>query len=347
MGIERDLYDLLHEHDCVIVPEWGGFLAHYRAARLEEGRRLIHPPGKTVGFNRHLLRTDGLLAERVAKREGLDHANAMARITEEVAAWRRSLEEEGRKKLDRIGIFYHDQEHNLQFDPDEQANFLKESFGLRPVAAVRVPVKLVVPEVTVPPVELPEEVTTRAPRWMWAAAAGVFLLGAAALFAYWSIGNGTPIAALPWISGPQQTYVADTAPKLPLTANASVFTLPDEPLGITTIPLSENDSVELTVDLGASPEVAVRDTTNVVVPTKPSTAGRARFHVIGGCFAQSENAERLLKDLQNKGFPAVRLAQYGELHPVAYGSYSDRASALSALEDVRSTSSVQAWLLVR
>jgi cell division septation protein DedD len=126
-----------------------------------------------------------------------------------------------------------------------------------------------------------------------------------------------------------------------------VFSLPEEPLGITTIPLTENDSVELTVDLGTAPEVAVRDTTKVAIPTKSQAAGRSRFHVIGGCFAQPENAERLLKDLQGKGFPAVRLAQYGELHPVAFGSYADRASALSALENVRSTSSAQAWLLVR
>lgn len=347
MGIERDLYDLLHEHDCVIVPEWGGFLAHYRPARLDEGRRLIHPPGKTVGFNRHLLRTDGLLADRVAKREGLDHAGATARIVEEVATWRKALDQEGRKELDRIGIFYRDHEHNLQFDPDERANFLKESFGLRPVAAVRVPVKLVLPEVPVVPVALPDEATSSAPRWMWAAAASVFLLGAAALFAYWSFEKGTTFAALPWSAGPQPTYVADTAPEVPLSANASVFSLPEEPLGITTIPLTENDSVELTVDLGTAPEVAVRDTTKVAIPTKSQAAGRSRFHVIGGCFAQPENAERLLKDLQGKGFPAVRLAQYGELHPVAFGSYADRASALSALENVRSTSSAQAWLLVR
>ncbi|MBK6829485.1 MAG: hypothetical protein IPG92_01495 [Flavobacteriales bacterium] len=32
MGIERDLHDLLFCHDCVIVPQWGGFLTHYRSA---------------------------------------------------------------------------------------------------------------------------------------------------------------------------------------------------------------------------------------------------------------------------------------------------------------------------
>ncbi|MBK9417352.1 MAG: hypothetical protein IPN62_08680 [Flavobacteriales bacterium] len=46
MGIERDLAELLHDHDCVIVPQWGGFLTHYRPARLDGARHLIHPPAK-------------------------------------------------------------------------------------------------------------------------------------------------------------------------------------------------------------------------------------------------------------------------------------------------------------
>lgn len=347
MGIERDLFDLLHEHDCVIVPEWGGFLAQYRPARLDEGRRLIHPPGKTVGFNRHLLRNDGLLADRLATREGLDHATASARIAAEVLAWRSALDSEGRKELGRIGVFYRDSERNLQFEPDERANFLKEAFGLRPVAANAIlehgPSPL--PRI-VPPVEQ-NEVAANGRPWLWAAAVGAVLVGSAAIWGLLTLGQGGSFASLPWKIAPAPTYVMDTTPVAPLTSEASVFSLPEEPLGITTLPLTENDSVELTVDLGSAPEVAVRDTTRVVVPAKAPRDVRARFHVIGGCFAQPENADRLLQDLKGKGYPAVRLERYGELHPVAFGSYVDRSAALEALSAVRASSSAQAWLLVR
>jgi cell division septation protein DedD len=68
---------------------------------------------------------------------------------------------------------------------------------------------------------------------------------------------------------------------------------------------------------------------------------------VGGCFAQPENAERLLLDLREKGYPAQRLPRYGDLHPVAFGSYPDRTAALEALASIRRDGSAQAWLLVR
>ncbi|MGV3638062.1 MAG: SPOR domain-containing protein [Flavobacteriales bacterium] len=95
------------------------------------------------------------------------------------------------------------------------------------------------------------------------------------------------------------------------------------------------------MDLGAAPA----DTTAVVTASRSLL--RARYHVVGGCFAQPENADRLLKELQDKGYAASRLERYGELHPVAYGSYADRNEALEALAAVRREGSGQAWLLVR
>ena len=136
MPLERDLHDLLYTHDCVIVPRFGGFLTHYRSARLDEQRHSIQPPAKDLSFNRHLVRTDGLLADQVARRETLNHTQASAMIDGEVDAWHSKLARDGRLELPRIGTFYRDAESNLQFDPDRRVNFLKDSFGLRPLPAV-------------------------------------------------------------------------------------------------------------------------------------------------------------------------------------------------------------------
>ena len=80
MRLDLELHRLLFDHDCVIVPGWGGFLAQYRPARLDANRQLIHPPGKEVGFNRHLLRNDGLLTDHIAQRDGIGFASANALI---------------------------------------------------------------------------------------------------------------------------------------------------------------------------------------------------------------------------------------------------------------------------
>ena len=52
---------LLLENDCVIIPGFGGFVAHLTpAVSVEEGNVFI-PPIRTIGFNPQLRLNDGLL----------------------------------------------------------------------------------------------------------------------------------------------------------------------------------------------------------------------------------------------------------------------------------------------
>lgn len=348
MGIERDLHDLLYAHDCVIVPHWGGFLTHYRSARLDEARKLVHPPGKDLSFNRHLVRNDGLLADHLAKREGIGFDAAAARIEAEVAEWRGSLDRSGRLEVERIGIFFRDAEHNLQFDPDKRTNFLKDAFGLRPLAAV--PVARVRPAPVVVPIAQsvlsPAGEERRRPMWWAAAAIAAVVFGGAAIWAY-QMGsrNGAQWSGLTlYQPTPASTYVPSTeASLLPVTVPPA-FELP-EGEGVRTMPLTANDTVFLTVDLGGTSNIAVADTTSVVV--RPVADPTARYHVVGGCFAQPENAEKMLNDLVAKGYPARRLPVRGRLHPVVFGSYVTRSEALSAMADIRGRNAGATWLLVR
>jgi cell division septation protein DedD len=355
MAIERDLHELLYCHDCVIVPEWGGFLTHYRSARLDEARSLVHPPGKDISFNKSLVRNDGLLADRLAKREGIAFDVASARIDAEVDGWRRVLHSDGRLELPHIGIFYHDAEHNLQFDPDRRSDHLKDGFGLRPVSAVPVEQPRSIPVIPISKaatISGEQPMDRRVPYAWIAAAVTAVLFGAGAWFLntqgdriHWD-----EIAAV--FAPAERTYDPTTIPSPRTVANAGLFSLPEGPDGVRTLPLGEGDSVLLTVDLGTpSVEPAAPDTTHVAMPVtegaSTSSIKRSRFHIIGGCFAQPENAERFLAELRTKGYNAVRLSEYGELHPVAYGSYSERNAALEALANVRSSGSHQAWLLVR
>jgi cell division septation protein DedD len=354
MPIERDIHELLYCHDCVIVPQWGGFLTHYRPARLDEPRGLVHPPGKDTSFNRNLTRNDGLLADHIAKRHGIAFHKAAERIAAEVDQWRITLQRSGRLELPHIGIFYHDPEQLLQFDPDKRSDHLKDAYGLRPVAAVPVEIPREVPVIPMPKV-LPRTSEAAADKRIpmaWAAAAV-----AALLFGAGSLWLGTQGPSVQWstlapFSLAERTYVSATITSERSVSSAGLFTLPEEALGVRTIPLGENDSVSITVDLGTPAALeAVVDTTHVALPEVVKAVAtptkRLRFHVIGGCFAQPENAERFLNELQGKGYPAQRLAQSGELHPVAYGSYAERSEALEALDQVRSTGSAQAWLMVR
>ena len=61
--LSRHIEILLLENDCVVVPELGGFIAHYQPARYVEDEGIFLPPMRTIGFNPQLTMNDGLLAQ--------------------------------------------------------------------------------------------------------------------------------------------------------------------------------------------------------------------------------------------------------------------------------------------
>ena len=82
---------------------------------------------------------------------------------------------------------------------------------------------------------------------------------------------------------------------------------------------------------------------NLSIQTIPQEA----YHIIGGAFSVESNADRYLKELQQKGFvSAQKIApnSYG-LHMVALGSRVDRSEAIDFLRQVQRTEIADAWLL--
>ncbi len=364
MPIERDLHELLYAHDCVIVPRFGGFLTHYRPARLDEQRRSIHPPSKDLSFNRHLTRTDGLLTDHLAKAQGLDFVRAGAVIDGEVDAWHSKLERDGRLELPRIGTFYRDAERNLQFDPDRRVNFLKDAYGLRSVPAVpcvvpvpATPIPASLPEPRVIPLVPAEEVEQR--RFPWLAAAAVLALLSTA-GTWWVVSREAPSGAQ-WSGfelfgssepGSYHPRLAED-PAIMEPVDTTTWALPENVTGVCEVPAPGESPAALIVDLGAPtppPALEVNPEKQVAVPESTAVAVRVphnRFHVIGGCFLQKENAEGFMADLRAKGFAADIIDRKGGLYRVAIGSYPQRALALEALAAVRKEDAPQAWLLVR
>ena len=350
MVLSHHLQELLLDHELVIVPGWGGFLTHYRPARLDEPRRLIHPPGRSLSFNRNLVRNDGLLADRLVRMEGLPFDEARHWIEEQVRQWRETLARDGRLELARIGLFYRDAEDKLQFDPDQRTEFGKEAFGLRPVAAVPVRRTVSEPVVRSLPIEVPAPEETRR-SYGWLAAASLVLVGLAGVWAVqrsgWSPDQWSGVAWWRPVSTPSYR-MPDTQPMEPV-ARAGVFSLPAEPLGVRSIPLTVNDSVLITVDLGRSGSPVARpDSTAVATAeTRGAPVVRLHYHVVGGCFAQEENADRFLSDLRTAGHDAVRLPRSKGLHPVAFGSFATRQEALEKLAQVRQSGTSAAWLMIK
>ena len=67
--IDTYISELLFLHDCVIIPEFGGFVGNNKSAVLNKNTNTIYPPSKKILFNKNLRTNDGLLINHISNSE--------------------------------------------------------------------------------------------------------------------------------------------------------------------------------------------------------------------------------------------------------------------------------------
>jgi hypothetical protein len=132
MELNKYISDLLRKHNCVIVPDFGGFVANYRSAVIDKVRGKIYPPSKSVLFNSHLTDNDGLLGNYVARQEQTDYPTALKQIEEGVINWRKELSSGSRIEVGEIGFLY-EEKGKIHFEQSREVNLLMQAYGLRSI----------------------------------------------------------------------------------------------------------------------------------------------------------------------------------------------------------------------
>lgn len=129
MEINQYIKELLLLNDCVIIPEFGGFVANYRPALIEGNQ--FFPPCKEIAFNNKLISNDGLLINFIAGQEGLSYFKAKQKLEDFVEETLLCLEQNRNVYFDGVGYLHYDSRENLQFEPQLKQNLLVESYGLQ------------------------------------------------------------------------------------------------------------------------------------------------------------------------------------------------------------------------
>jgi nucleoid DNA-binding protein len=132
VDITAFIRELLFGNDCVIVPGFGGFIGNYTPARIDKNTGTFYPPVKQISFNRNLNHNDGLLIGRISMSSKINYGDARNLVEEFVAGLRKKLEKGEKVVFDNIGSFINNQEGNVQFEPDRNANYHLDSYGLEP-----------------------------------------------------------------------------------------------------------------------------------------------------------------------------------------------------------------------
>lgn len=150
MILANYISDLLYRYECVIVPDFGGFVTNKIGARINEINNTFYPPSKQITFNSHLTVNDGLLANYIASSENISFEKASNAIALSVIKWQNELQTKP-LEIGSIGVLSLNENGQIIFEPNNTTNYLAASFGLSTVesSAIKRPKELVKPLVPV------------------------------------------------------------------------------------------------------------------------------------------------------------------------------------------------------
>ncbi len=132
MDVKAIIRELLFNHDCVIIPGFGGFIANFYPAGIDKETGIFNPPVRKISFNRNLNHNDGLLISKISVVGGLNYGDAR-NIAEDFARNLSSRILRGEKvRIDHLGTFTSNYENSIQFEPDPDVNYYLDSYGLDP-----------------------------------------------------------------------------------------------------------------------------------------------------------------------------------------------------------------------
>jgi hypothetical protein len=129
MSIAPHIAELLHHHNCVIVPNFGGFIANYTSATIHPIDRRIWPPSKHVLFNPKLINNDGLLGQTIAETDQISYPQAIDFINDSVKKWQADLAKGKRIEIGEIG-FLVQEKGQILFEQNREINLLLQAYGL-------------------------------------------------------------------------------------------------------------------------------------------------------------------------------------------------------------------------
>ena len=313
MKLDQHISDLLYRYDCVIVPDFGGFIANYQPAKINSRTHTFSPPAKKLSFNRNLKSNDGLLASQIVQQYGVSFEDALLSISNCVNNYKRELNSGKRVLIENVGVLYQDEGKNILFEPVSTVNYLTDAFGLEKFHAL--PAK---EEVKVISIDKVKRKKIHPLRIAAAIALPLFFVGSAMMFQ--TKGDGKygqiQLSNLGFDSEISRYEIRNSAPTFSTEElNGDNFNALIEKAESRTFIVEENFSEE------------------------------ENWFIVGGCFTEKSNAASFVKKLKKEGYPAKQIKHYKKLHAVAYKGFAKESDAREFLASIKQKDNVSAWLL--
>lgn len=309
---------LLHEHNCVIIPGFGGFVVNAIPSR-RDGIATFHAPACELVFNRDLTHNDGLLAESYMKSEQLMFEAAMIRIEKGVEELKQQLQEMHHVDIGKLGSFTMSGEKRFTYTP---ADFVRPAlFGLT-AASLR-------PLVQMQPVT-PMKQVEPGKRWQNRGIAAVAAVAALLV-----------LLLLPVSDTHNDHQLAK------MITETSLFGDKPAETHIRENGLSDKQTAVKSNVSQLQPAAEAVTATATQEESQQVAAAGSRFYVVMGVYELPDVAQKMIETLTNEGFTQTgSLKRPGRIDVFA-ASFTDETEAAEFLREVhkKHPSHADAWIL--
>lgn len=346
--IIKYITELLLDHECVIVPEFGAFISKECSATIDYVNHILTPPSKEVAFNGQLVTDDGLLIGYVSESMDVSMTEAAKMVHSFAMSSLAVLEASGVLRLDGLGVLSRVTDRDYIFRLDDNLNLFGDAFGLTTIKAQPIfrretyqhiaeqiateqkakNTLMTVSEEEV--IESPHHVNRYNYKWFRAAAYSMMIAMALVLIG-WGAGKSDARFAS-WnplfYSSPNEFIAKHFNDKMEAREFADVEKLPFLDVKL---PICEND-----INYLQPLEEELLKPVDVV-----------SYYIIGASLKNDNEAQRCVKSFQKQGFDnAVALPrnEKGNVR-VVYETVIGKEAALKRLEIIKKEYNEAAWLL--
>jgi len=361
---------LLLRNDCVIVPDFGGFLAFNVPARYVEEELFFLPPMRTVGFNAQLKLNDGLLVQAYMSAYGTTFPDASKRVQKAVKEMINTLHSEGKLELKGLGLLRVSMDNSYHFTPFLDGLNSPMLYGMgelriAPMNLLRKPQEsssAMAEKFHAPKPESAKTFTLRATQkeaasthgegHLWKGIARTVIASAAAVALFFVL--STPVENSPI---GKQTYRAEIISsqlfqsQKPTPQQVQPKRVQPKPTASQQTELQKPQMVETTK--ATSPEKAHKGQAerlqnnkekSIPVEAQSSTHANKRFSIIVGAFNKEADAQRMITQLIKDGYANAHLISGSRVHKVCISSYDNENEAATQLRTLRTGKHADAWV---
>jgi hypothetical protein len=343
-AFDEILVQLIIQHDCVVIPEFGGFVSKAISSKIDFDKGSMSPPSKQLLFNVQLINNDGLLNASIASINQLSYLEASEVIRTKVSEYKEDLKSGKKITINKVGTLQYNQEGALIFEQDRFFNFLLASYGLSPIKFIEAK-----------PISTKNKIDRKNNVWKYAAAACLLPI---AFYSLWiplktnvlsskmiSIHDLNPFHKANKINYIQIPFKSQVH-KL-TTNNSSLdeqYKQADLQSDYWHYQYDEETSFTVRKEQQVLPEKFTEpNTNNVNNEHEPIALNPSTYNCIAGSFSNLNNANLLVSKLKSKGYDA-RILPGGNLHRVSIGGgFSEESVTLLKSKAIQEGLNV--WIL--